>query len=111
MSVRQHWSFTDHSVRERKISERLDEIVGPLNQKAIEKEADRELDYARAKLKKAIERIFEYEVSRVQKLIEEPSKYSGREWERVITDIEWTGKEICRLGRTNERSKAANQDY
>jgi hypothetical protein len=86
------------------MSERLDEIVGPLNQKAIEKEADRALDYARVKLKKAIKRLFEYEVVRVQKLIEEPSRFSGREWERVITDIEWTAKRFADLA---ERMKEA----
>lgn len=75
----------------------LAKLLGPLAHKAKEQEEDLALDYARVRLKKAIDRVFEIEVARIEQLIAEPARYSVKEWERVMTDIEWIARRFTAL--------------
>ena len=60
----------------------LAEFIKRVGPEAKRRAADNELDYARARFKRSVERLFEREVARIAKLIEEPGRYSVREWER-----------------------------
>lgn len=79
------------------MSELLAEMVRPFKPIADMRAADNELDYARARLKKTIEHVFETDVARVEQLIAEPARYSVKEWERVMTDIEWIARRFMGL--------------
>ena len=76
--------------------------VGP---QALRRAADNELDYARARFKRSVERLFEREVARIVKLIEEPGRYSVREWEKVRTNLEWTAKRFMNLVEQMEQAR------
>jgi len=76
--------------------------VGP---EALMRAADNELDYARARFKRSVERLFEREVARIVKLIEEPSRYSVREWEKVRTYFEWIARRFANLVEQMEQAR------
>jgi hypothetical protein len=76
--------------------------VGP---EAKRRAADNELDYARARFKRSVERLFEREVARIVKLIEEPSRYSTREWEKVRTYFEWIARRFTNLVEQMEQAR------
>jgi hypothetical protein len=78
------------------------EQVGP---EAKRRAADNELDYARARFKRSVERLFEREVARIAKLIEEPSRYSTREWEKVRTYFEWIARRFTNLVEQMEQAR------
>jgi hypothetical protein len=88
-----------------KLQRSVDEILGPLMQKASERDADLKLEYARARLRKAIGQLFEYEVARIQQLIAEPGRYSVKEWEKVMTDIEWIARRFMDLREQMEEAR------
>jgi hypothetical protein len=52
-----------------------------------------------------IERLFEYEVARIVKLIEQPGRYSIREWEKVRTYFEWTARRFSNLVEQMEQAR------
>src|SRR6516165_8184168 len=97
-SVEQRWRYSEQSGsrrwRRKKMSgqESLAEFIKRVKPRADRRAADNELDYARARFKRVIERLFEYEVARIVKLIEEPGRYSVREWEKVRTYFEWIAR-------------------
>jgi hypothetical protein len=76
--------------------------VGP---EALMRAADNELDYARARFKRSVERLFEREVARIAKLIEEPGRYSVREWEKVRTYFEWIARRFTNLVQRMEEAR------
>jgi hypothetical protein len=110
-NVERRWrSFGHYAIRsmrtmDEKLQRSLDEILGPLMQKASERDADLKLDYARARLKKAIEQVFKDEVARIQQLIAEPGRYSVKEWEKVMSDIEWTARRFMSLREQMEEAR------
>jgi hypothetical protein len=83
----------------------LAEILEPLMEEVARRAADNELDSARARFKKVIERLFEYEVARIVKLIEEPGRYSVREWEKVRTYFEWIARRFANLVQRMEEAR------
>ena len=76
--------------------------VGP---EALMRAADNELDYARVRFKRSVERLFEREVARIAKLIEEPGRYSVREWEKVRTYFEWIARKFANLVEQMEQAR------
>jgi hypothetical protein len=90
---------------EEKLKRSAAELLGPLIKKVSKQSADNELEYARAKLKKAIERLFEYEVARIGQLIEEPARYSVKEWERVMTEFECIARRFLGLRERMEEAR------
>jgi predicted transcriptional regulator len=76
--------------------------VGP---EALRRAADNELDYARARFKRSVERLFEREVARIAKLIEEPGRYSVKEWEKVRTYFEWIARRFKNLVEQMEQAR------
>jgi hypothetical protein len=88
-----------------KLRQSVAELVGPLAQKAKEQEADNELDYARARLRKATDRVCDFEAARLQQLIAEPKRYSVRQWERVMTDVEWIARRFTALRERMEEAR------
>jgi hypothetical protein len=83
----------------------LADFVKRVKPQADRKDADNQLAYARGRLKKVIGRIFENEVGRLQELIAEPERYSAREWERVITDLEWTARRFLKVGERMDEAR------
>ena len=67
--------------------------------------ADNELDYARARFKRTVKRLFEREVARIVKLIEEAGRYSVRQWEKVRTDLEWIARRFTNLVEQMEQAR------
>jgi len=53
----------------------LAEFIKRVGPQARMRAADNELDYARARFKRSVERLFEGEVARIVKLSEEPGRY------------------------------------
>jgi hypothetical protein len=70
---------------------------------ADKKDADNQLAYARGRLKKVIGRIFENEIEKLKELIAEPNRYSTKEWEKVITDLEWTARRFLNVAERMEQ--------
>ena len=85
--------------------ESLAEFIKRVKPRADRRAADNELDYARARFKRVVERLFEYEVARIVKLIEEPGRYSVREWEKVRTNLERTAKRFMNLVEQMEQAR------
>jgi len=110
-SVEQRWRSTDHSTsrrwRTRKMSEEewLADFIKQVGPEALMRAADNELDYARARFKRSVERLFEREVARIVKLIEEPGRYSVREWEKVRTYFEWIARRFTNLVEQMEQAR------
>jgi hypothetical protein len=70
--------------------------------KAQRKAANQELDRARGRLKTVINRAFENEIGKLKELIQEPDRYSVKEWEKVITDLEWTARRFLGVAERME---------
>jgi len=85
--------------------ESLADFIKRVKPQADRRAADNELDYARARFKRVIERLFEYEVARIVKLIEEPARYSVKEWEKVRTDLEWIARRFSNLVQRMEEAR------
>ena len=94
----------------------LADFIKQLGPEALMRAADNELDYARVRFKRSVERLFEREVARIAKLIEEPGRYSVREWEKVRTYFEWiarrrSGSEMSGLGAISWRSVSRRSSF
>jgi hypothetical protein len=83
----------------------LADFIKQLGPEALMRAADNELDYARVRFKRSVERLFEREVARIAKLIEEPGRYSVREWEKVRTYFEWIARRFTNLVERMEEAR------
>jgi hypothetical protein len=81
------------------------EFIKSVGPEAKRRAADNELDYARARFKRSVERLFEREVAKIVKLIDEPSRYSVREWEKVRTYFEWIARKFANLVEQMEQAR------
>ena len=88
----------------------LAEFIKRVGPQARMRAADNELDYARARFKRSVERLFEREVARIVKLIEEPGRYSVWEWEKVRTYFEWIARKFANLVEQMEQARPTTID-
>jgi len=83
----------------------LAEILAPLMEEVARRQADNELNSAWTRFKKVTGRLFEYEIARIEQLIEQPNRYSVKEWEKVRTGFEWTARKFTNLVERMEEAR------
>ena len=83
----------------------LAEVLRPLMEEVARRQADHELNSAWARFKKVTGRLFEYEIARIEQLIEQPDRYSVKEWEKVRTGFEWTARKFTNLVERMEEAR------
>jgi hypothetical protein len=78
-------------------NEYLTGLVNQLKPLADQREANNKLRSARERFKKVIERLLTTEVERITILAEEAERYSAREWDKLISEIEWAAKRLTEV--------------
>jgi hypothetical protein len=68
----------------------LTEIVNRLKPQIAQQAADNELERARGRLRKAVDRLFANEIAQIEILIGEPERYSVKGWENLVIEAQWT---------------------
>ena len=80
----------------------LADFIKEVDPKHKNQVADNTLNFARTRFKKVMTRAFENEVAKVMALIKEPDRFSGKEWEKLITDFQWAGRRLACVAETME---------
>jgi hypothetical protein len=78
----------------------LTELVNRLRRETEQEAADNELERARGRLRKAIDRLFANEIAQIEILIGKPERYSVKGWENLVIEAQWT---LSRLRNVVER--------
>jgi len=78
----------------------LADFIREVDPEHRKKEADNAISYARMRFKKVMERIFENEVAKVKAVIAEPARFSGKEWEKLITEFQWASRRLACVAET-----------
>ena len=87
------------------IQGQLADFIKKFGPQAQRRAADQALDRARGRLKKGINRLFENEIGKLRELTAEPDRYSVKEWEKVITDLEWIARRFLGVAERMEETR------